>query len=72
MFTYLGVHAAYPEVARGAVRLFRSEHEGDARPDTADLTARVGVRDSKDTGIVPFTVPRAAWASFVDQLRRDA
>ncbi|TDC71086.1 DUF397 domain-containing protein [Streptomyces hainanensis] len=48
-----------------------SDGNGGTCVEVADLTARVGVRDSKDTdGIAPFTVPKAAWASFIDQLRR--
>ncbi|TDC10968.1 DUF397 domain-containing protein [Streptomyces sp. 8K308] len=47
-----------------------SDENGGTCVEVAELSNRVGVRDSKDTDIAPFTVPKAAWASFVDQLRR--
>ncbi|UGQ11726.1 VOC family protein [Yinghuangia sp. ASG 101] len=55
---------AFVEVARGAVRLFLSEHEGDARPDTLlylrvrdvdALAAEFGVR-----------VDEAPWAREIE------
>ncbi|MFD5316185.1 DUF397 domain-containing protein [Streptomyces sp. NPDC127098] len=47
-----------------------SDGNGGTCVEVADFSHRVGVRDSRDTGIAPFTVPKAAWASFVGQLRR--
>jgi catechol 2,3-dioxygenase-like lactoylglutathione lyase family enzyme len=51
---------AFVEVARGGIRLFLSEHEGDARPDTL---VYLRVRDV-DTLASAFGVPveEAPWA----------
>ncbi|GGY54160.1 glyoxalase superfamily protein [Streptomyces omiyaensis] len=55
---------AFVEVARGDVRLFLSEHEGDARPDTL---VYLRVRDV-DAVAAEFgvTVEEAPWAREVE------
>lgn len=55
---------AFVEVARGEVRLFLSEHEGDARPDTLIY---LRVRDI-DTIAAEFGVPveEAPWAREIE------
>ncbi|MGV9749828.1 glyoxalase superfamily protein [Nocardia farcinica] len=55
---------AFVEVARGEVRLFLSEHEGDARPDTLIY---LRVRDI-DTVAAEFDVPveEAPWAREIE------
>ncbi|MFE7116644.1 glyoxalase superfamily protein [Streptomyces sp. NPDC057654] len=55
---------AFVEVARGQVRLFLSEHQGDARPDTLIY---LRVRDV-DTIAAEFGVPveEAPWAREIE------
>ncbi|MGH3310621.1 MAG: DUF397 domain-containing protein [Streptomyces sp.] len=49
-----------------------SNDSGNQCVEVADLGARVGVRDSKDTGRAPLTTPRTAWASFIGHIARRA
>ncbi|WP_308312419.1 DUF397 domain-containing protein [Streptomyces sp. ISL-11] len=52
---------------------FKSSHSGDNGGggciSVAVLTERVGIRDSKQANGPALTVPAAAWASFIDEVR---
>lgn len=54
-------------------RWFKSSYSGEDGTnclEVAHLGPTVGVRDSKDTRIPALTVPHAAWAAFVRNIRR--
>ncbi|MFF8789195.1 DUF397 domain-containing protein [Streptomyces sp. NPDC015125] len=49
-----------------------SNDTGGACVEVADLTAQVGIRDSKDKSGPALVVPAAAWSSFVGLVRSGA
>jgi hypothetical protein len=58
---------------QSAAHWFKSSYSsdsGNACIEVADLGPHVGIRDSKDTGRRPVTVPADAWAVFVAHVAR--
>jgi hypothetical protein len=45
-----------------------SAENGSNCLEIADLADRIGVRDSKDTGLAPLLLPKSAWRSFLRTL----
>ncbi|AXG82647.1 DUF397 domain-containing protein [Streptomyces paludis] len=64
----------HPAASAEAAIWFKSSYSnatGGSCVEVADLTAAVGIRDSKDTSRTPVVVPMAAWAAFVDLVAAD-